>query len=263
MGPLRRTRSSTTMKGLISRAQKVDTTLAMWGQVGTLGDEYDAWVHQPSTQREFRMFESPIMEAGSKSKWWMVLLVWPWFAAFWFASSLQCSSSRETLAGFSCAGDAGLRPATAAIIAGLGVVWVTLFEYVFHRAVFHYPTAGLSEACIKFHFMVHGQHHKFPLDSQRLVFPVVPAAVLVSALYAVFHTLLPFTIARAFSAGAVAGYIKYDMVHYYIHHGPKLGLFSTLRKAHMDHHFRNHDKGFGLSSSIWDIVFRTMHDPDS
>lgn len=247
------------MKALLSHSQKVDTTLAMLEQVGALGEDYDAWVHQPSTQRAFRMFESPILEAGSKTQWWVVLLVWPWVAALAFASSLHCSAKWQTIAGFGCAGSAGLRPATAALVAGVGVLMWTLVEYVLHRAVFHYPTTELSQGWIKLHFLLHGQHHKFPLDNQRLVFPIVPAAVIAGFFLGIFRLVLPFAVAHALFAGFLGGYVTYDMIHYYVHHGPRSGIFGTIRKAHMDHHFRNHDAGYGISSPIWDFIFETMH----
>ena len=59
-------------------------------------------------------------------------------------------------------------------------------------------------------------------------------------------------------AGFVTGYLTYDMVHYYTHHAvptSKLGL--TLRRLHLMHHFRDHDKGFGVSAPYWDFVFGT------
>ena len=56
----------------------------------------------------------------------------------------------------------------------------------------------------------------------------------------------------------MTGYLTYDMVHYYTHHAvptSKLGL--TLRRLHLMHHFRDHDKGFGVSAPYWDFVFGT------
>ena len=31
----------------------------------------------------------------------------------------------------------------------------------------------------------------------------------------------------------------------------------TLRRLHLMHHFRDHDKGFGVSAPYWDFVFGT------
>lgn len=37
-------------------------------QVGHLGEKYDAWVHQP-VDRPIRLFGNPLMEAGTKTSW--------------------------------------------------------------------------------------------------------------------------------------------------------------------------------------------------
>jgi sterol desaturase/sphingolipid hydroxylase (fatty acid hydroxylase superfamily) len=62
-------------------------------------------------------------------------------------------------------------------------------------------------------------------------------------------------------AGFVIGYISYDMVHYYVHHAtPTTRLGLTMRRLHMLHHFRDHERGFGVSAFWWDYVFGTAHD---
>jgi len=89
------------------------------------------------------------------------------------------------------------------------------------------------------------------------------------------------------------GYVMYDVTHYYLHHAQptrpvtknlkvkqcqvsKPGTFFSfvsglhkeslfvmfflmiLQKYHLNHHFRIQDKGFGITSSLWDIVFGTL-----
>jgi len=39
---------------------------------------------------------------------------------------------------------------------------------------------------------------------------------------------------------------------------PKSKLGKKLREHHMRHHFQDHRYGFGVSSPIWDHVFRTV-----
>jgi sterol desaturase/sphingolipid hydroxylase (fatty acid hydroxylase superfamily) len=63
----------------------------------------------------------------------------------------------------------------------------------------------------------------------------------------------------AFGAGFLAGYLFYDMMHYYLHHHrPKSDLGKRLRELHMRHHFQDHTTGFGISAPYWDAVFRTF-----
>lgn len=60
------------------------------------------------------------------------------------------------------------------------------------------------------------------------------------------------------STGMLLGYIAYDCIHYYIHHGsPRLGPLKNLRTAHMCHHYQEHDSGYGISSRLFDVVLGT------
>ena len=42
------------------------------------------------------------------------------------------------------------------------------------------------------------------------------------------------------------------------HFVPKSDLAKQLREQHMRHHFQDHRYGFGVSSPLWDAIFRTM-----
>jgi len=64
--------------------------------------------------------------------------------------------------------------------------------------------------------------------------------------------------APGIGAGFFAGYLAYDMIHYYIHHFRARGpLGRMLRERHMRHHFQDDTRGFGISAPYWDEVFRT------
>ncbi|MEA2300962.1 MAG: dihydroceramide fatty acyl 2-hydroxylase, partial [Solirubrobacteraceae bacterium] len=64
--------------------------------------------------------------------------------------------------------------------------------------------------------------------------------------------------APGIEAGFIAGYLIYDMTHYYVHHArPTRRLGRMLREAHMRHHFQDDTTGFGVSAPYWDRVFRT------
>jgi sterol desaturase/sphingolipid hydroxylase (fatty acid hydroxylase superfamily) len=50
------------------------------------------------------------------------------------------------------------------------------------------------------------------------------------------------------------------MVHYHVHHREPTTRFGRmLRRAHMFHHFRDHDRGFGVSAPWWDYIFGTSY----
>ena len=64
--------------------------------------------------------------------------------------------------------------------------------------------------------------------------------------------------APAFAAGFFAGYLAYDMTHYYLHHfRPRSRLGRRLRELHMRHHFQDDTRGFGVSAPWWDHAFGT------
>jgi sterol desaturase/sphingolipid hydroxylase (fatty acid hydroxylase superfamily) len=140
-------------------------------------------------------------------------------------------------------------------VLGLGL-W-TITEYGLHRIVFHWePDHAFGR---RIHFMIHGIHHDHPNDKMRLVMPPgasVPMAILTYALFwAVFGTPAVFPI----FGGFIVGYLIYDYTHYYVHHFvPKSNAGKKLREQHMRHHFQDHRFGYGVSSPIWDVVFRTL-----
>lgn len=146
------------------------------------------------------------------------------------------------------------------LIAGtflVGTFSWSLAEYWLHRTVFHWQPGGVFGE--RFHFILHGVHHKWPRDRYRLVMPPAASMLLFWLFLFLWRVLIP-NVAYAFHAGFVAGYIFYDLGHYYIHHGhPTTEWFKKLRKHHMVHHSPNlaDEKKFGVSSTLWDHVFGT------
>jgi sterol desaturase/sphingolipid hydroxylase (fatty acid hydroxylase superfamily) len=48
------------------------------------------------------------------------------------------------------------------------------------------------------------------------------------------------------------------MLHYATHHFPmKRGVFLWLKQYHLRHHYKDDHVGYGISSPLWDYVFRT------
>lgn len=95
-----------------------------------------------------------------------------------------------------------------------------------------------------------------PFDSGRLVFPPVAAFVVAVILYTIFISLFPMAIARSMFAGGLLGYVSYDMMHYYLHHGsPTPGSYlHQLKKYHVSHHFEDQQKG-GLKSPFLNYYY--------
>jgi len=144
--------------------------------------------------------------------------------------------------------------AIAALFA-LGVLIWTLLEYIIHRWVFHYePKTRLGK---QLHFIVHGVHHDYPNDARRLVMPPSVSIPLAIVFWVLFAVILG-RFAPAVSAGFGFGYVCYDSIHYAIHHfGMKRGVWLWLKQYHLRHHYHDDHAGYGVSSPLWDYVFRT------
>ncbi len=144
------------------------------------------------------------------------------------------------------------------IVLLLGAGWFawTLTEYVLHRFVFHFTPRG--ELQQRIFYLFHGIHHDYPNDSRRLVMPPVVSIPLAVIFYVPFNWLIGKPYVAPFFAGFVFGYLCYDMVHYAVHHLPlNHGVALFLRQYHIRHHFQDSERGFGVSSPIWDYVFGT------
>ena len=137
----------------------------------------------------------------------------------------------------------------------LGVLLWTLIEYLIHRYIFHYePTSRVGK---QLHFIVHGVHHDYPNDARRLVMPPSISVPLAFLFYGLFLVIFG-GLAPAVFAGLVLGYVCYDMLHYATHHfGMKRGVWLWLKQYHLRHHFKDDHAGYGISSPLWDYVFRT------
>jgi dihydroceramide fatty acyl 2-hydroxylase len=220
----------------------VDLRAPLLAQVPALGDGYDAWVHR-SVRRDgsLRIFRSGFLEAFTHIPWWLVPVVWvPLLVGLLVVATSWLGLS---------AGAAAARFAT-------GVLLWTLIEYVLHRFVFHHRFRGPRGH--QAHFLLHGIHHLDPWDRTRLVFPPLAGLVVALPIFGALRLALPLPAACAAMAGILAGYVVYDMTHYYSHHArPNTALGRFLKRWHLEHHHRSPDRLFGVSSPLWDLVFRT------
>jgi len=139
-------------------------------------------------------------------------------------------------------------------LAGL-VVW-TVTEYLLHRFIFHYePTSDFGK---KMHFIFHGVHHDYPRDKKRLVMPPSASIPLAIMFYFLFSLFLQQQFLFAFFAGFILGYLVYDMLHYAMHHHNfKNPVLKKIKQHHMLHHYQDSTKGYGVSSSLWDIILKS------
>src|SRR5436190_7961427 len=90
-----------------------------------------------------------------------------------------------------------------------GLFFWTFFEYTIHRFAFHFLAE--SERAIKFIYLIHGNHHEYPRDKERLFMPPVPSILVAIALFSIvyfFASLLGnVSAAFVFFPGFVLGYL--------------------------------------------------------
>ncbi len=145
----------------------------------------------------------------------------------------------------------------AALLFICGVLFWTLFEYIIHRYVFH--IIAHSSRSKRLAYTMHGVHHEYPRDKDRLFMPPVPSALLAIVIYYSLHALMGAH-ALAFFPGFLLGYMAYGSMHYAIHAFAPPKMLKALWRNHHLHHYKHPDKGFGVSSMLWDVVFRTVPD---
>lgn len=145
----------------------------------------------------------------------------------------------------------------AAVFIGAMFFW-TFFEYVFHRYVNHldeyFPE---SKIALQIAHTLHGIHHEYPRDKQRLMMPPIPGLIIVGLLYLGFSLIMGEWV-YLFMPGFMTGYLIYASVHIAVHKRNIPKVLKTQYRHHALHHYKYPDKAFGVSTTIWDRFFGTM-----
>ncbi|KAJ6815370.1 dihydroceramide fatty acyl 2-hydroxylase FAH2-like [Iris pallida] len=124
-----------------------------------------------------------------------------------------------------------------AVMVMTGILVWTLIEYTLHRFLFHIETKSYWTNTV--HYLLHGCHHKHPMDGLRLVFPPAATAILLFPFWNLVRLFTTATTCPAIFGGGLLGYVIYDCTHYYLHHGkPTKEPAKHLKRYHLNHHFR-------------------------
>jgi sterol desaturase/sphingolipid hydroxylase (fatty acid hydroxylase superfamily) len=187
-----------------------------------------------------QLFQNPILEIFTKSN---PILIWCMYLAI-IAYFLNYSVVHYSY-GFK----------VMFIVFSAGLKCWSLFEYLMHRFVFHWISSNpLLE---KTTYLLHGNHHHFPRDKQRLFMPPLPSLLMSSSLFGITY-LLAGSYAFLFFPGFILGHLFQASLHYAIHAGPPpFKWLKPLWRNHHLHHYTNEEKGFGITSTIWDHLFGT------
>ncbi len=149
----------------------------------------------------------------------------------------------------------GIAPWIEVLLFIAGTLFWTFFEYLMHRYLFHMVVD--SQRAKKFAYMMHGVHHEFPRDKERLFMPPVPSLIASSLIYVLMYGIMGWN-ALSFFPGFLFGYIMYGSMHFAIHAFSPPKFLKALWRNHHLHHYKAPHKGFGVSSVLWDIIFKTV-----
>jgi len=193
-----------------------------------------------NSEESVRMFKSDFLETLSKVHFTVPIWVYMPVIIYGIYQSLYIGNSISYL--------------FAQIIVGL-FVW-TFTEYIMHRYLFHWTPPGKFGE--RLHFIFHGVHHDYPSDKKRLVMPPSVSLPLATGFYFLYRLILPETFFWGFFSAFLFGYLVYDIGHYAMHHfNFKSGVFKEIKRYHMLHHYQEPEKGFGVSSALWDKIFNS------
>ena len=91
----------------------------------------------------------------------------------------------------------------------------TFAEYILHRYLFHWISE--SKAAQRFHFIMHGNHHLYPKDNDRILMPPVPGLIMGTFLFGMFYlffSIIGYAVYTwAFFPGFFLGYLLYSFLH--------------------------------------------------
>lgn len=193
-----------------------------------------------------RLFKNDLLESLTKTRPWVIYCMYIPLNAYLLYYSFN---------------NLGFSLAFITMLFFIALFSWTLFEYFAHRYLFHYKAASkLGQRIV---YIFHGNHHEYPRDRMRLFMPPVPSILLAGIVFSLIYLLsLLFTgtgdYAFIFFPGFITGYLIYVSMHYAIHaFAPPKGLKSIWRNHHL-HHYKYPEKGFGVSSHFWDLIFGTM-----
>lgn len=196
---------------------------------------------RPDNNGSAQIFDNPILEKISRTHISIPIVL---FLAISLVSSFYAVTSTAI----------PLSLGILVVIAGL--LAFTLVEYFMHKYFFHMEPDTPSKD--KLQYAIHGVHHDYPRDKDRLAMPPFISIAYALLFYIVF-TFLMGEYALFFLPGFLLGYAAYLGVHYAVHaYQPPKNFMKILWVNHAVHHYKDPDCAFGVSSPLWDYILGTM-----
>ena len=133
----------------------------------------------------------------------------------------------------------------------------TFLEYILHRFLGHWKKG--TSAFTQEHLRHHREAHYFAPATKK----AAAAAVVFSANAVAVGFFAGWWQGFAFICGLGLMYFTYEAIHKRLHTHAPIGLYGKwLRKHHFYHHFKDPKKNHGVTTPLWDLVFRTNVDPE-
>ncbi len=138
-------------------------------------------------------------------------------------------------------------------IAGF-IAW-TLFEYGLHRYILHEWAEPLRVKWL----LLHWRHHDHPKDPCHIVTHPIKTLPVAVGLWGLFRIALGASLVWPFFAGFGIGYLWYETIHLLMHQWlvPPFRFLRPLWQHHAWHHYREEGRYFGVTTRLWDKLFRT------
>jgi sterol desaturase/sphingolipid hydroxylase (fatty acid hydroxylase superfamily) len=188
-----------------------------------------------------KTFENPILERLSKTHIAIPILLIMFYGLgllYWSMASLELEHMAIPGLFFS------------------GLLFFTLVEYCMHRFLFHMNTSTKFREDIQ--YKIHQVNHEYPKDKYRLAMPPI-LSIAISTILLFGLKLFIGDFVFAFLPGLLFGYTGYLFVYFIIHaYPPPKNVFKQWWVFHSLHHYKSQKKAFGVTSPLWDFVFRTM-----
>jgi sterol desaturase/sphingolipid hydroxylase (fatty acid hydroxylase superfamily) len=196
---------------------------------------------KPQAKGSKQLFENPLLEKLSRTHISVPLIIF-----FTYSGGLLYWNIQNT----------DLTANTTVILFLVGLITFTWVEYMVHRYVFHLKP--YTELRVKLQYTMHGVHHEFPKDKDRLAMPPLLSITISTILLLLFKVIMGDFV-FAFLPGLLVGYASYLGVHYMVHaFPPPKNFLKALWINHGIHHYKDGQVVFGVSSPLWDYIYGTM-----
>ena len=141
---------------------------------------------------------------------------------------------------------------TLGVAALTGAFTWTFLEYVIHRWAGHHGRLRGNPFGVE-HVRHHAEGNYFAANSKKLATAAAVAVVL-----GIPAALLAGILGLAWLAGLLVAYAAYELFHRREHTHPGVGRYGRWARAHhFHHHFVDPRTNHGVTSPLWDHVFRT------